>query len=274
MSTSAAASSLPASVEGREPSRPQTERRERRQLPAWMGVRGFVDIHFHLLWGVDDGPKEAASSRRLSQLALDGGTAAIIATPHCSSRYPFDPAVSKARLRILEEAAEEPALFNGCELELNDETLRMLTADPRRYTLAGSRYPLVELPHRFPHDRLVLVLDQLRDLGLRPILAHPERYPLLWERPQLIAHWIERGGLLQLTADALEGRYGRRAGEMATELVQAGMAHFIASDAHDAAKRPPGLQAAFRRVYELAGQSTAARLFTYHPLAVLHDEEL
>lgn len=237
-----------------------------------MGVRGFVDIHFHLLWGVDDGPPDLAVSRRLSSLALQGGTAAIIATPHCNSRYAFDPAVAKEQLATLSEASEDPALFSGCELEINDETLRSLRSNPCRYALAGGRYVLVELPHRFPYDRLLLVLDQLLDLELRPILAHPERYPLFWERPHLAGHWVERGGLLQLTADALAGRYGRRAGSLAKELIGAGLAHFVASDAHDPSKRPPGLQDAFGRVYAQAGQAVAARMFTYNPLAVLHDE--
>ena len=268
--TAAASSPATPSADADDGSRPASTRRPR--LPAWMGVRGFVDIHFHLLWGLDDGPADAAVSQRLTRLALEGGTVAIIATPHCSARYAFEPALAKARLAALEEASADPALFGGCEIEINDETLRALHADPRRYCLAGSRYALVELPHRFPHDRLLLILDQLRDLDLQPILAHPERYPLLWERPGLVRHWVERGGLLQLTADALEGRYGRRAGAMANELIADGLAHFVASDAHDPAKRPPGLQAAFRHVYEQAGQATAARLFTYNPLAVLHDE--
>ncbi len=269
MSTSAATSfsaPLEPAVPGPPPCRPE--------LPAWMGVRGFVDIHFHLVWGVDDGPADAAVSQRLTRLALEAGTVAIIATPHCSASYPFDPQLSALRLAVLEEAFDDPALFSGCEVEINDETLRALKADPRRYTLAGSRYALVELPHRFPHDRLLLVLDQLRELGLTPILAHPERYPLLWERPLLARRWVERGGLMQLTADALAGRYGRRAGSTAAELLDAGLAHFVASDAHDPAKRPPSLREAFRRVYERLGQAAAVRLFTYHPLAVLHDEPL
>jgi len=239
-----------------------------------MGVRGFVDIHFHLIWGVDDGPQVPAVSQRLTRQAFDAGTLAIIATPHCSARYAFDPGLIESRLSALEEASAEPTLFRGCEVEITHETLSAIQRSPRRYTLNGSRYLLVELPHRFPHDRLFLVLGRLRELGLEPILAHPERYPLLWDRPQLARAWVEQGGLLQLTADAFDGRYGRRAHKMANELLGAGLAHFVASDAHDPTRRPPGLQAAFRRVYEQAGQATAARLFTYHPLAVLHDEPL
>jgi protein-tyrosine phosphatase len=239
-----------------------------------MGVRGFVDIHFHLVWGVDDGPADAAVSRRMTQLALEAGTAAIIATPHCSARYRFDPHLAARRLAALEEVADDPALFGGCEIEITDETLRALKTDPRRYTLAGGRYALVELPHRFPHDRLLLVLDQLRELGLAPILAHPERYPVMWERPRLARQWVDRGGLLQITAAALVGRYGRRSGSLAVELLDAGLAHFVASDAHDPSQRPSGLREAFRAVYERLGQAAAARLFTYHPLAVLHDEPL
>lgn len=239
-----------------------------------MGVRGFIDIHFHLVWGVDDGPQVPAVSQRLTRQAFESGTLAIIATPHCSARYSFDPGLVESRLNVLEQACDEPTLFRGCEVEINHETLAAIQRTPRRYTLNGGRYVLVELPHRFPHDRLLLVLNRLREVGLEAILAHPERYPLMWDRPKLAEGWVEAGGLLQLTADAFDGRYGRRARAMAADLVGAGLAHFVASDAHDPTRRPPGLQAAFRRVYELAGQAEAARLFTYNPLAVLHDEPL
>ncbi|MBI1358454.1 MAG: hypothetical protein GC160_29305 [Acidobacteria bacterium] len=244
------------------------------RLPAWMGVNGFVDIHFHLLWGLDDGPDQVSVSSRLGELAYQRGARAIVATPHCSARYPFDAAQTAAKVALLDRSFEEPAIFAGCEIELNDESLRRIATDPRRYCLAGGCYALVELPHRFPHDRLGIVFHRLRDLGLRPILAHPERYPLLWDHPELAVEWTQAGGYLQLTAAAFTGRFGRRAESAAVALVQAGCAHFVASDAHDLTKRPPDLQAAFERVYQLAGQSVAARLFTYHPLAVLHDDPL
>ena len=165
-------------------------------------------------------------------------------------------------------------MFAGCELELNDESLRALALNPLSYVLAGSRYVLVELPHRFPQDRLALVLDRILALDLRPILAHPERYPLFWDRPELAALWTDRGGYLQLTAEAFAGRHGRRAQTAAYGLIEAGRAHFVASDAHDLAQRPPDLQRAFESVYRAAGQAVAARLLTYHPLAVLRDEPL
>ena len=68
------------------------------ELPAWMGVRGFVDIHFHLLWGMDDGPEQASVSLRMGELAYQQGTRAIIATPHCSARYRYDPGATAARV--------------------------------------------------------------------------------------------------------------------------------------------------------------------------------
>ena len=240
-----------------------------------MGVTGFVDLHCHALPGLDDGPKTDADAFALLEQAYFEGTAAIVATSHFNFQYAHDPARVAALVETLErEAPAAPLLFPGCELELNAEALRAFFAEPRAYSLNRSRYALVEPPLRFPPDRIPHLLMKFREAGITPVLAHPERSPLMQAQPKMAAAWAAAGGLLQVTASSFLGRMGRRAEALAWDLLDAGLAHFVASDAHDAVKRPPDLRPAFQAVYERAGQATAARLFTHNPSAVVHDEAL
>ena len=240
-----------------------------------MGVKGFIDIHAHFLPGLDDGPRTPEIAQQMAIAAYTAGTMAAIATPHCSFRYPFD--VDQASQRLDQMEAQLPdgfALFGGCELQLNDESVRLFLADPKRYSLNASRYVLVEfLPQSAPQS-VEHVLGMFLDRGHVPVLAHPERYPFLQNQRERLLGWAQRGCLLQVTADSLSGRMGRRCAAAATSMVEEGLAHFVASDAHDPSKRPPHLLEAFRRVAELAGTARAADLFTYNPLALLNDEAI
>lgn len=244
-------------------------------LPAWMGVGGFVDLHCHILPGLDDGPKTRADSRALLETAYLAGTAAMVATSHFNFQYAFEPARGDALLEIAErETPAAPVLFRGCELELNDEALRAFFADPFSYTLNRGRYALVEPPLRFPPDRIPALLRRLLGAGLIPVMAHPERAPLFQAQPKLAAAWVASGGLLQVTAWSFLGRMGRRAEALAWDLLDDGLVHFAASDAHDVTKRPPDLRPAFGAVHERAGQSVAAAIFTHNPSAAVHNEDL
>ena len=111
-----------------------------RQAPA-----GFVDLHAHIVPGVDDGPNTRAEALEMLSAARSSGTAAIVATPHMSFRYRHEPERAEEEIeRLQSQAPRGLYLFPGCEIEINDESLRALFADPRRFTLNHSRYALVE----------------------------------------------------------------------------------------------------------------------------------
>jgi protein-tyrosine phosphatase len=245
------------------------------RLPAWMGVAGFVDIHCHLLPGLDDGPADEDASLRLVTAAYAGGTAAIIATPHNSFRFPFrHDEVQRELKRIEQRVPGDLALFSGCELEISDESLRAFFAAPERFTLNQGRYVLIELMGQSCPPSFDQVLLNFHERGFWPILAHPERYPPVHTQPRRLAEWRERGCRFQITAASLTGRMGRRAHSTACAMLREGLADFVASDAHDAAKRPPQLLEGFRIASRITGVAAAGRLFTYNPLAVLHDQPL
>jgi protein-tyrosine phosphatase len=240
-----------------------------------MGVRGFVDIHCHVVPGLDDGPANLPAAAELAQAAYCSGTLAVVATPHRSLRYAWSgEAFTHGLQRLQQHLPAGFTVFGGCELELSDEAWKSFESSPSRHCLNRSRYVLVELPGAASARRFESVLERLRGRGFVPIVAHAERCRLLWGRADPFAAWVRQGCLLQITADAICGRRGRVVQVAATDLLRAGLVHFVASDAHDAVRRGPNLQPAYRAVSELAGVAQAACLFTYNPLRVLRNEAL
>jgi protein-tyrosine phosphatase len=240
-----------------------------------MGVRGFVDIHCHLAPGLDDGPSNLSEAADLAQAAYRAGTLAIVATPHRSLRYAWaGPALVHGLQRLQDHLPAGFAIFCGCELELSDEAWKSFEKTPRRFCLNGSRYVLVELRQAASLHSVEVVLARLQHRGLVPIVAHAERCRLSWRGADPLLRWVQQGCLLQVTADAICGRQGRLLQDAANALLRAGLVQFVASDAHDVARRGPDLRPAYRVVSELAGVEQAARLFTYNPLRVLRNEGL
>jgi protein-tyrosine phosphatase len=240
-----------------------------------MGVRGFVDIHCHLAPGLDDGPATLAQAAELARAAYESGTLAAIATPHRSLRYAWSGrTLTDGLQRLRDRLPDGFAVFGGCELELSDEAWQSFESNPRWHCLNRSRYVLVELPRATSPRCIEAVLARLRGNGFVPILAHAERCGVSWRSAARLAEWSGQGGLVQVTAAAICGKYGRAAHARAVELLRAGLVHFVASDAHDAVRRVPDLRPAFRSVSELAGVEQAARMFTYNPLRVLRDQAL
>jgi len=235
---------------------------------------GFIDLHCHLLPGLDDGPSSWEAAGEMCRQAAASGTVALAATPHHNHRWRHDPDEAAGRRDRL--AAEHPGLrlVSGCEVLMSLDTLPEVLACPRRYTLAGGRYLLVELMPGALAPNLEGVFARLLDSGVVPVLAHPERYPHLLAHPRRLSSWVEAGCLAQLTADALTGRMGRRLQSISVELIRRGLAHLVASDAHDPFRRPPRLDQAWRAVETLFSTAVAARLFLANSCAVLEDRPL
>jgi len=236
--------------------------------------RGFIDIHCHLLDGLDDGPRTIEVSAHMCQLAHASGTVAVVATPHANQRFPFDPARTAQHCARLQPLAGALRLFTGCEMELSLENLPAALSTPAAFTLNRSRYLLLELmPSGLP-PHLERVFGQLRDCGLTPILAHPERHPYVQLHPERLRAWIQQGCLVQLTGDSLTGRMGRRAQAAAWYLVRCGLAHFVASDAHDPLHRAPALRNPYRLVCGALSPEMADPLFIDNPRAVVENRPL
>lgn len=234
----------------------------------------MVDLHTHLLPGADDGPESLTDAIRMCELAAADGITAAVATPH--QRHEWWPNADRADLlarfeSLLGAVGTTLALSLGAEIRVDSDLLADVDLLPggNLLPLAGSRYLLLELSPAGVGPDPRAVVHELAVAGWGPVLAHPERVPWLAEEPASLLELVERGALLQLTAASVTGEFGRRARECCRFLLDNDVAHFVASDAHDAVRRPPVLSDAFRVIAEGWGEARARRLTEDNPRAVL-----
>lgn len=205
----------------------------------------MIDLHAHILPGVDDGPATMEEALAGLRAAADDGTTIIAATPHVRDDYPTTPEAMERRLSELHRVRERERIpirvVGGGEIAL-DRLDRLTDDDLRRFTLGGGgRYVLLETPYvGWPLD-LAERLFHLQLRGFTPVIAHPERNADIQSTPERLRPLVERGCLVQVTAASLDGRLGRASADAARSLVAGGLAHLIASDAHPPHVRRAGL---------------------------------
>ena len=202
------------------------------------------------------------------KMAADSGTTAIVATPHADFQYRFREDITQERVTELSRNAATPAIYAGCELHLSFENIQDALNHPAKYTICGGDYLLVEFPEATIHG-MGRVLETFLDRGLIPIIAHPERHMLLRQIGADFRQWIQIGCLVQLTAQSLLGRFGKRSEEAGWEMIRRGTAHFVASDGHRLQDRIPRLDQAFDAVATRMGREQAELLFVTNPQAVI-----
>ena len=226
-----------------------------------MGSRwaDLIDLHSHVLPGLDDGARDQAESLLMLRLAEADGIRTIVATPHATSCRPEQIAPSVSRLNAA--AAGEGLsvkVVAGSEVRLAADLAERHRAG-RLVTLNGTDYLLLELPlHGDWPPYLLEAIYALQVAGLVPILAHAERYPAVQKDPGILVDLIVRGVLVQVNATALLDVADPAEARVAAGLLRARMAHLVASDAHDLLSRPPRLQGALAAVSAIAGDDYAA----------------
>jgi protein-tyrosine phosphatase len=232
----------------------------------------MVDIHHHLLPGLDDGSNSLDTSVEMAKLAVADGITHVVCTPHANSQFEFDPAVNAAKaaeLRALLAEQHIPlTLGSGCDFHLSFDNVNAAKTDPARFSINGLGYLLVEVPDYGLPPGLTETFYELQLAGLTPILTHPERNPTLQNDPARMKEWLRGGVLIQVTADSLTGHKGKHAQRMAHELLEKRWVHFLATDAHNTASRPPRMKQAHDLVAGKYGASYAHALCLTHPLAV------
>ncbi len=235
----------------------------------------MVDIHSHILWGIDDGAKTLEESVAMVKLAAAAGTTDIVATPHANPQYVFDPAVIRERVEELRAACGNvPAIHHGCDFHLQYENIQDALRNPKKYTIDHLGYLMVEFSDFAISNTMEGILNHLRDAGMTPVITHPERNPIFQNKPKQLSPWVENGCLVQVTAHSLLGLFGRKARDFAWELMEQNMVHFVASDAHDCEYRHPRLDEAYRAVADRFDEGKARRLFVENPTAVIRGEFL
>jgi protein-tyrosine phosphatase len=235
----------------------------------------MIDIHSHILPGLDDGAASFPEAVEMVRIARVAGTTDLVATPHANFEYEYDPALVSERLaRLRAEAGPEVTLHSGCDFHLAPGNIADALAHPGKYTVNGKRYLLVEFPDVLIAPTTARDFRRLIQAGMTPIITHPERNFLLHLRVADLERWVGLGCLVQVTGQSLLGRFGREACRFARTLIGRGLVHFVASDAHDASDRTPRLDEAYREVEGHYGAACAERLFVTNPRAVVTGDPL
>jgi len=236
---------------------------------------GMVDIHCHILPNLDDGAESMEIACGMAEMAIEDGVTHIIGTPHASSAWPFLPDVIRERRDELQSRFEGRLIFaTGCDFHLSFENLQDIRRDSWRFTLNQKKYLLVEFADYSIPPSLDQALHELQLAGLRPIITHPERNPLIRSQPDRLYRWLNQGCYAQITAQSLLGKWGEAAQEMANEWLNANAVHFIASDAHNITTRPLRLKETFDLVATTRGKDVARALLVDNPLAAFEGRPL
>jgi protein-tyrosine phosphatase len=225
----------------------------------------MIDLHTHVLPGLDDGAPDLEASVAIARLAAADGVHTLVATPHIREDYDVVPEEVAARTAELERHLSESGVgvrvLPGGEVamtrvpELDDERLRLVTIG------GGTRYVLLETPYGGVPAAFEETVFALEVRGFRALIAHPERSESFRVRPERLSGLVERGAMLQLTAAAVTGQLGRDIGRFALDLVQRGLAHVIATDVHSATGRRSSLSEA-RQALEQRGLGEVAEWMT------------
>lgn len=235
----------------------------------------MIDIHSHILFGLDDGAQSMDESLEMVRLAAAAGTTDIVATAHANQVFAFDPEMVERKAAELQEAVGgTPRIHYGCELHLTLENIEDALRSPVKYTINHRGYLLVEFSDLLIPKTSGEIFARMLGAGMRPIVAHPERNPLLQKRVGELEAWISQGVLAQVTAQSLLGRYGKTAKACAHELMRGGLTHFLASDAHNLNHRSPALDESRVYVERVFGREAAQRLLEENPRCVLEGAAL
>jgi protein-tyrosine phosphatase len=236
----------------------------------------LIDLHSHVLYGLDDGARTLDDSLAMVRMAAEHGTTDLVATPHANLDYKFDPPRIAERLAEIEAASSGSGLklHSGCDFHLSYDNVQDAVAHPSKYTIAQKNYLLVEFSDLLIFRNTPEILGRLLDGGMIPVITHPERNGLLRQRIEEIAKWVDEGSRVQVTGQSLLGGFGKRAQEFSKALLDRELVHVIASDAHDVEHRPPVLDEAYKWLERHYGEALAHSLCAANPGMVLRGDPL
>ncbi|MFC0211169.1 tyrosine-protein phosphatase [Paenibacillus chartarius] len=222
----------------------------------------MIDIHCHILWGVDDGASDLEESVQMARVAVEEGIKTIVATPHFTNDLMVKIDVVRRKVQELQATLDELGIpltlraGNEIRLESADFVYRYAEQGTFGYLDAERRYVLVEEPWGGYLPESPDIVRWFVSRGTTPIITHPERHPFFRENPALLTALLELGAWTQVSADSLLGKNGDDAQAFAVQLLNEDRVHTLASDAHNI-RRKPNLGEGFRRIREHAGDGKA-----------------
>lgn len=234
----------------------------------------MYDLHCHLIYGVDDGTLSLEDSLKLIKNAFDNGYKGLVLTPHYVLDSSYDSNVLNNK-KILEELKSkidyDMSLYLGNEVYFNREILSLLKKGEIS-TLNDSRYLLLELSVMNQDKNVLDVIDILKENGITPIIAHPERYSYLMKNLLLMVEMIEHGALFQVNIGSLVGLYGKTYKKNVIKLIKSNLIHFLSSDTHTS-NNYSYVDKALDILSEI-NSNIGLELLSINPLKVIKDEEI
>lgn len=238
----------------------------------------MIDIHCHILPGIDDGAKDMQEALKMARIAQSEGIKTIINTSHYHPDFDHESieTVSKEAEnfnKMLKENNIDLEVLTGRELYYSDDLLDQI-AKSKTYTLNGSKYVLIEFSHvKFP-KKLCDIIYEFKLKGYKPILAHVERYQEVQENPGIIYDAIQEGALVQVNASSMVHKSLGSLNSTCETLMRQNMVHFVGTDAHGAENRRPLIKDAYQHVCNKYKPATANKLFIENPKSVIDDEDI
>ena len=235
----------------------------------------MIDIHNHIIQGVDDGSKDLAMSLDMARIYLKNGINKVIATPHYIEKDSGSLERNTQALETLRSELEKEEipleLYLGNEVYISMDVLKDIEEE-RVATLNGSRYVLIEFPMGEVPIYAENVIYDLLIKGYIPIIAHPERYIKIQEDPNVLLEFLKKGALAQLNLPSLEGLYGKTVQETAKVLLEHRMVQFVGTDAHTNGKRSPEVSGALALLKEIVSPREYRHLTQENAMNILEDK--
>jgi protein-tyrosine phosphatase len=240
----------------------------------------MIDLHCHILPGVDDGARTLEEALDMARAAERDGIKTIVATPHLF-RGEFDlegfDSIQQKR-HDLNEALKanniQVELRSGAEVHISHNLIEEIRRNREALVLNGSSYMFIEFPVWHVYQGVKNLFFDLMSEGIRPIIAHPERNSVFKAHPELLYELVQMGALVQANSGSFFGIYGSKSAALVRRLLEWNLIHFIASDGHSADSMPPRLSQAVREAEATIGRERASALVNDNPQAVLEDREI
>lgn len=237
----------------------------------------MVDIHTHILPGVDDGSQDLEESIRMARLAVESGTVCIAATPHFNlpGVWQDSDELMKAHKTLTAELDKRRIALKIClgmEIFATEDTAELLRSG-RLWGYEGTSCVLIEFDFDENPDLVFLILEEVREAGYVPVIAHPERYRFVQRDPEMVYEWRMSGYGVQVNKSSILGRFGRGAQETVHELLRHDLVTMVASDAHSSEIRTPDMRDAYEMLRQEYSPALAARLMEENPARLLRGQE-
>lgn len=245
--------------------------------PLIAGAVSMVDLHNHILPGLDDGAEDWQQSLAMARLAVDDGVTGIVCTPHWISGF-YDNAPEtilshlEAFRRKLDEEQIPLSVYPGAEIRLDIDLVEKIKSNEVLTLNDTGKYVLIEFPDLILPNNMNQLFWELQSNDVTPVLSHPERHGHLMRNAPLIYRWVEMGVLVQITSASLLGRFGSEVQKFAVFLLTHNLAHILATDAHGLKMRTPRLAEGLNAAVSMVGEDLAHRMVTETPLSIIQGE--